>query len=109
MCKHWLRGLCKKGDDCEFLHEFDMTKMPECFFYSKYGELFMLHDLVMKDVDIVWGGAYFRLLSQTVAKIIGFISLMFKLKYVTGAPGIIKPNVATICFDHAHLGLWSRL
>ena len=28
VCKHWLRGLCKKGDDCEFLHEYDMSKMP---------------------------------------------------------------------------------
>ncbi|VDO57114.1 unnamed protein product [Schistosoma margrebowiei] len=38
VCKHWLRGLCKKGDDCEFLHEYDMTKMPECYFFSKFGE-----------------------------------------------------------------------
>ena len=37
VCKHWLRGLCKKGDDCEFLHEYDMTKMPECYFYQKFG------------------------------------------------------------------------
>lgn len=37
VCKHWLRGLCKKGDQCEFLHEYDMTKMPECYFYSKFG------------------------------------------------------------------------
>ena len=29
VCKHWLRGLCKKGDGCEFLHEYDMSKMPE--------------------------------------------------------------------------------
>lgn len=36
VCKHWLRGLCKKGDQCEFLHEFDMTKMPECYFYSRF-------------------------------------------------------------------------
>jgi cleavage and polyadenylation specificity factor subunit 4 len=36
LCKHWLRGLCKKGDDCEFLHEYDMSKMPECYFYSKF-------------------------------------------------------------------------
>ncbi|KRX18293.1 Cleavage and polyadenylation specificity factor subunit 4 [Trichinella nelsoni] len=36
VCKHWLRGLCKKGDQCEFLHEYDVSKMPECFFYSKY-------------------------------------------------------------------------
>lgn len=38
VCKHWLRGLCKKGDDCEFLHEFDMSKMPECYFFSKFGQ-----------------------------------------------------------------------
>src|SRR5262245_434860 len=22
VCKHWMRGLCKKGDFCEFLHEY---------------------------------------------------------------------------------------
>ncbi|NXG89475.1 CPSF4 factor, partial [Stercorarius parasiticus] len=38
VCKHWLRGLCKKGDGCNFLHEYDVTKMPECYFYSKFGE-----------------------------------------------------------------------
>ncbi|XP_066917372.1 cleavage and polyadenylation specificity factor subunit 4-like [Clytia hemisphaerica] len=38
VCKHWLRGLCKKGDDCEFLHKYDMEKMPECYFYIKYGQ-----------------------------------------------------------------------
>eukprot|EP00127_Corallochytrium_limacisporum_P003142 Clim_evm71s146 gene=Clim_evmTU71s146 len=38
VCKHWLRGLCKKSDMCEFLHEYDMSKMPECQFYSKTGE-----------------------------------------------------------------------
>jgi hypothetical protein len=37
ICKHWLRGLCKKGDNCEFLHEYDLSKMPECYFYSKFG------------------------------------------------------------------------
>lgn len=36
VCKHWLRGLCKKGDQCEFLHEYDMKKMPECYFYSRF-------------------------------------------------------------------------
>ena len=24
VCKHWLRGLCKKGDQCEFLHEYNL-------------------------------------------------------------------------------------
>ncbi|NXF30482.1 CPSF4 factor, partial [Nyctibius bracteatus] len=37
-CKHWLRGLCKEGDGCDFLHEYDVTKMPKCYFYSKFGE-----------------------------------------------------------------------
>lgn len=38
VCKHWLRQLCKKGDDCEFLHEYDMSKMPICYFFQKFGE-----------------------------------------------------------------------
>ncbi|EJW01267.1 hypothetical protein EDEG_00528 [Edhazardia aedis USNM 41457] len=38
VCKHWLRGLCKKGRECEFLHEYDLKRMPECWFFSKYGE-----------------------------------------------------------------------
>ncbi|KAJ8906637.1 hypothetical protein NDN08_003130 [Rhodosorus marinus] len=38
VCKHWLRGLCKKGEYCEYLHEFDKSKMPECYFFSKFGE-----------------------------------------------------------------------
>lgn len=37
VCKHWLRGLCKKGGSCEFLHEYHLRKMPECWFYAKYG------------------------------------------------------------------------
>ncbi|KAJ5076198.1 cleavage and polyadenylation specificity factor subunit 4-related [Anaeramoeba ignava] len=39
VCKHWLRGLCKKGDECEFAHIYDHRKMPVCYFCeSKYGE-----------------------------------------------------------------------
>ncbi|NWU83449.1 CPSF4 factor, partial [Onychorhynchus coronatus] len=38
VCRHWLRGLCKRGDGCDFLHEHDATRMPECYFYSKFGE-----------------------------------------------------------------------
>ncbi|XP_030683648.1 putative cleavage and polyadenylation specificity factor subunit 4-like protein isoform X6 [Nomascus leucogenys] len=38
VCKHWLRGLCKKGDHCKFLHQYDLTRMPECYFYSKFGD-----------------------------------------------------------------------
>lgn len=36
VCKHWLRGLCKKGDNCNFLHVYDVPRMPECRFYIKY-------------------------------------------------------------------------
>ncbi|XP_040845340.1 putative cleavage and polyadenylation specificity factor subunit 4-like protein [Ochotona curzoniae] len=38
VCKHWLRGLCKKGDHCRFLHHYDTSRMPECYFYSKFGD-----------------------------------------------------------------------
>ncbi|KAH8840716.1 RNA-binding component of cleavage and polyadenylation factor [Pyricularia oryzae] len=37
VCKHWLRGLCKKGDGCEFLHEYNLRRMPECNFYIRNG------------------------------------------------------------------------
>lgn len=37
VCKHWLRGLCKKGASCEFMHEYNLRKMPECWFFAKYG------------------------------------------------------------------------
>ena len=38
VCKYWLRGLCKMGEDCEFLHEHVTSKIPECFFYQGFGE-----------------------------------------------------------------------
>uniref|UniRef100_A0A8B9R2H2 Cleavage and polyadenylation specificity factor subunit 4 n=1 Tax=Anas platyrhynchos TaxID=8839 RepID=A0A8B9R2H2_ANAPL len=38
VCKHWLRGLCKKGDGCGFLHSYNVTKRPECYFHAKFGE-----------------------------------------------------------------------
>ncbi|CAI8040933.1 Cleavage and polyadenylation specificity factor subunit 4 [Geodia barretti] len=38
VCKHWMRHLCKKGDDCEFLHEYEMSKMPVCYFFQRFGE-----------------------------------------------------------------------
>ncbi|KAG9391692.1 Zinc finger C-x8-C-x5-C-x3-H type (and similar) [Carpediemonas membranifera] len=37
ICKHYLRGLCKKGDQCKYLHVFDMAKMAECHFNKQYG------------------------------------------------------------------------
>jgi hypothetical protein len=38
VCKHWLRGLCKKGDNCDFLHRLDHERMPECWYFSNFGE-----------------------------------------------------------------------
>ena len=29
VCKHWLNGTCKMGDECTFLHEYDMERMPD--------------------------------------------------------------------------------
>lgn len=37
VCKHWLRGLCKKGQACEFMHEYNLRKMPECWFFAQHG------------------------------------------------------------------------
>ena len=37
VCKHWLKGLCKKGDACDFLHEYNLRKMSECEFYKTNG------------------------------------------------------------------------
>lgn len=37
VCKHWLRGLCKKGEHCEFLHEYNLRRMPECSFFARNG------------------------------------------------------------------------
>jgi len=38
VCRHWLRGLCVKGTECDFLHQFDESKMPVCRFFAKFGE-----------------------------------------------------------------------
>jgi cleavage and polyadenylation specificity factor subunit 4 len=38
VCRFWIRGLCRKGEQCIFLHQFDLSKMPECQFLATYGE-----------------------------------------------------------------------
>ena len=30
VCRFWLEHRCKKGDNCEFIHEFIDDKIPEC-------------------------------------------------------------------------------
>lgn len=37
VCKHWLRGMCKKNEKCDYLHEYIIKKLPECFFFNVYG------------------------------------------------------------------------
>ena len=37
VCRHWLRGLCMKGEQCGFLHQFDQSRMPVCRFFAKFG------------------------------------------------------------------------
>tara|TARA_B100000795_G_scaffold231114_1_gene188815 strand:+ start:90 stop:2246 length:2157 start_codon:yes stop_codon:yes gene_type:complete len=31
VCRHWLNNLCMNGDRCEYLHQYDADRMPECF------------------------------------------------------------------------------
>ena len=38
ICKHWLRSLCKRGDDCPFVHELNARMMPVCQFFLTHGE-----------------------------------------------------------------------
>lgn len=38
VCRHWLRSLCMKGDNCGFLHQYDKSRMPICRFFRMYGE-----------------------------------------------------------------------
>lgn len=51
VCKHWLRGLCKKGDACEFLHEYNLRKMPECQFFSRNGFCTQSPDCLYLHID----------------------------------------------------------
>lgn len=37
VCKHFLKGLCKKGFKCEYLHEYNLRRMPECQSFSRSG------------------------------------------------------------------------
>ena len=46
VCRHWLRGLCMKGEQCEFLHQYDMARMPVC----RWGENCKVKDCPYKHV-----------------------------------------------------------
>eukprot|EP01018_Ginkgo_biloba_P033336 Gb_34616 [translate_table: standard] len=38
VCRHWLRGLCMKGEFCGYLHQYDKARMPICRFFARFGE-----------------------------------------------------------------------
>ena len=38
VCTYWLKNLCMKGDDCGFLHQYDLARMPVCRTLIKFGE-----------------------------------------------------------------------
>ena len=38
VCRHWLRGACVNGPDCVYLHEYEERLIPECIFFSRFGE-----------------------------------------------------------------------
>ena len=50
VCKHWLKGLCQKDDKCEYLHQYDLSRMPVCSSITK-GKLCTSEDCVFKHID----------------------------------------------------------
>ena len=46
VCRHWLLGLCYKGDLCSHLHRLDKSKMPPC----KHGNLCKIKNCLLKHV-----------------------------------------------------------
>lgn len=37
VCYHWVRGLCQKGDKCDYQHIYNPDALPKCFWYGKSG------------------------------------------------------------------------
>jgi cleavage and polyadenylation specificity factor subunit 4 len=47
VCRHWLRDLCMKGSACEFLHQYDLSKMPLC----RHGERCKIKDCPFRHIS----------------------------------------------------------
>jgi cleavage and polyadenylation specificity factor subunit 4 len=47
VCRHWLRDLCMKGAACEFLHQYDLSKMPLC----RHGDKCKLKDCPFRHIS----------------------------------------------------------
>ena len=50
VCKHWLKGLCMKDDKCDYLHQYDLSRMPVCPSSTK-GRPCTNEDCVFKHMD----------------------------------------------------------
>ncbi|ORM41928.1 30-kDa cleavage and polyadenylation specificity factor 30 [Babesia sp. Xinjiang] len=37
VCRHWLKGMCMKGEFCDFLHQLVYSRMPPCRLFEKNG------------------------------------------------------------------------
>jgi cleavage and polyadenylation specificity factor subunit 4 len=46
VCRHWLRDLCMKGAACEFLHVYDLARMPLC----RWGERCKVKDCPFRHI-----------------------------------------------------------
>jgi cleavage and polyadenylation specificity factor subunit 4 len=46
VCRHWLRDLCMKGAACEFLHVYDLSRMPLC----RWGERCKVKDCPFRHI-----------------------------------------------------------
>ncbi len=51
VCRHWLRDLCMKGDKCDFLHQYDLARMPECAQWSRFVTNFIL-DMILRKCNV---------------------------------------------------------
>ena len=47
VCRHWLRDLCMKGAACEFLHQYDLSKMPLC----RHGDKCKVKDCAFRHIS----------------------------------------------------------
>lgn len=87
VCTYWLRGLCMKGDQCGFLHQFVSERMPVCRNLLKYGEC----------TDQVGG------LGEVLGRALGTARLWLPATWVAWSPQAHRqetcaPLAATYCY-----------
>lgn len=62
VCRHWLRGLCMKGDTCGYLHQYDESRLPVCRWFAKFGSCKVRRP---SKLSILFPALFFPLLRQT--------------------------------------------